>query len=103
LALQRGEISTLRAIGRPKKVFTEMLKMTKTDNKKFWPVPSIIGEVGIPFDMNGCRAYETGNFSSQNEAYDANFAALESNVLSYALWTYVSDNTNLHGDGWNGE
>jgi hypothetical protein len=34
---------------------------------------------------------------------DRTLRALESNLLSYALWNYTPDNDNAHGDQWNGE
>lgn len=66
-------------------------------------VPTVIGEVGIPFDMNGGAAFRTGNWSAQEAAMDASLNALDANLLSYTLWCYTSDNGNARGDGWNGE
>ncbi len=65
--------------------------------------PTLIGEFGIPFDMNGKRAYRSGNFGKQAQALDASFSALEANLLSGTLWNYTADNTNQHGDQWNEE
>jgi len=66
-------------------------------------IPTLIGETGIPFDMNGKRAYRAGNFSDQERAFSRTFRALEDNLLSYTLWNYTPDNTNAHGDMWNDE
>jgi Glycoside hydrolase family 5 C-terminal domain/Cellulase (glycosyl hydrolase family 5) len=65
--------------------------------------PTLIGEFGIPFDMEEKKAYQTGDFSSQEACLDRSFRAMESNLLSYTLWNYTSDNENKHGDQWNGE
>ncbi len=65
--------------------------------------PTLIGEFGIPFDLNEKKAYNTGDFSSQIAALDRSFYALEQNLLSYTLWNYTSDNSNKRGDQWNGE
>jgi hypothetical protein len=65
--------------------------------------PTLIGEVGIPFDMGNKKAYRTGDFSQQIMALDATMATLEANCASFTLWNYTSDNTNARGDGWNDE
>ncbi len=66
-------------------------------------IPTLIGEVGIPFDMHDKRAYHSGDFSLQTRAMDASLSALDANLLSYTLWNYTADNDNQHGDQWNGE
>jgi hypothetical protein len=66
-------------------------------------IPVIIGEVGIPFDLDNKKAYSTGNFSNQRNAMEDSIQALESNLLNYTLWNYTSDNTNARGDHWNDE
>jgi len=66
-------------------------------------VPTLVGELGIPFDMNEGEAYRTGDFSLQISAMDTTMQALDMALLSGVLWNYTPDNTNKHGDGWNGE
>jgi hypothetical protein len=66
-------------------------------------VPTLNGEVGIPFDMKDKRAYRTGDFSLEVRALDASMQALEANLLSFTLWNYTADNTNARGDQWNDE
>ncbi|MDO8847126.1 MAG: cellulase family glycosylhydrolase [Coriobacteriia bacterium] len=66
-------------------------------------IPAVIGECGIPFDMDGKRAYTTGDFSKQTRALDATMRALEANCASFTLWNYTADNTNERGDLWNDE
>ena len=66
-------------------------------------IPTLIGEVGIPYDMKGKKAYRTGDFSLQVKALDASFQALEANLLNLTLWNYTADNTNERGDMWNDE
>jgi hypothetical protein len=66
-------------------------------------VPTLIGEVGIPFDMKDKKSYRTGDFSLQVKALDASIQALEANLLSFTLWNYTADNTNQRGDQWNDE
>jgi hypothetical protein len=66
-------------------------------------VPFILGEFGIPFDLQEKRAYQTGNFHIQVKALQRSMKAVEDNLLDYTLWNYTSDNNNLHGDLWNDE
>ncbi|ETW00813.1 hypothetical protein, variant 1 [Aphanomyces invadans] len=63
--------------------------------------PTLIGECGIPFNLNDGAAYETGDFQPQVDAMDNTISSLETNVLNYTLWCYTSDNTNQTGDNWN--
>ncbi|HEY70659.1 MAG TPA: glycoside hydrolase family 5 protein [Anaerolineae bacterium] len=65
--------------------------------------PVIIGEIGIPFDMDEKRAYRTGDFRRQELALDRSMEALEANQLSATLWNYTPDNSNARGDQWNDE
>jgi hypothetical protein len=65
--------------------------------------PTLIGEVGIPFDMKNKKAYRTGDFSLQVKALDATMQALEANMVSFTWWNYTADNTNERGDQWNDE
>jgi hypothetical protein len=64
--------------------------------------PTLVGEVGIPFDMHQ-RAFKDGNFAPQVRAMNASLRSLERHMVSYTLWNYNPDNTNAHGDDWNGE
>jgi hypothetical protein len=66
-------------------------------------IPTLIGEFGIPFDMQNKRAYRTGDFSRQVRAMDANWRAMEANLLNCTLWNYTADNDNRWGDQWNDE
>ena len=61
-------------------------------------VPIVIGEFGIPFDMNGAEAYDTGDFTRQAQALDYNLRALDDSLLSYTLWNYTPDNSNARGE-----
>ncbi|KAI8809721.1 glycoside hydrolase superfamily [Cladochytrium replicatum] len=66
--------------------------------------PCLIGEIGIPMDLDGKGAYKTGDYSKQIVALDAHISGLEANPgLHYTLWNYCPDNSNTWGDGWNGE
>jgi hypothetical protein len=54
-------------------------------------IPCLISEIGIPFDMGDKVAFETGDYSDQYFAMDANHFALEGAGLNYTLWNYCPD------------
>jgi len=66
-------------------------------------VPTVLGEFGIPFDLNRKEAYRTRNFTNQVRAMDRSFKAIEDNLVHCTLWNYTADNTNERGDQWNDE
>lgn len=83
-----------------KKMFTRQLSRIKEASDKM-KIPTLIGEFGIPFDMNNKKAYRTGDFSNQIDALTMNYNALDSLLLHSTLWNYTADNTNKWGDQWN--
>jgi hypothetical protein len=90
--------------GRVRRSFVEQIAHLKEEAAELMGgVPTLVGEFGIPFDMQGGRAYRTGDFFRQVQALDDTFQALEANLLSGTLWNYTADNDNLRGDQWNGE
>jgi hypothetical protein len=72
-------------------------------HQKMRGAPILIGEFGIPFDMQRKKSFRTGNFSPQTKALDRSYTAMDDNLLSCTLWNYTADNTNAHGDQWNDE
>lgn len=89
---------------RIKKSYKTQLGMYKDQaSQKLGNVPVLIGEIGIPFDMENKNAYRTGDFTQQARSMDRSMHALEANLLNYTIWNYTSDNTNERGDRWNDE
>ena len=84
-----------------RKMFKRQLGQIKKASHRMQRVPTLIGEFGIPFDMNCKKAYTTGDFSCQIEALTMNYDALDFHLLHGTLWNYTADNTNLWGDQWN--
>ncbi|MHA2502236.1 MAG: cellulase family glycosylhydrolase [Candidatus Kariarchaeaceae archaeon] len=64
-------------------------------------IPTLVGEFGIPFDMHGKKAYQSGNFKKQIQALDTYYNLMDELQLNSTLWNYTEDNTNKWGDGWN--
>jgi hypothetical protein len=81
----------------------QVAELVRTSMSEMGGAPTFVGEFGLPFDLNGGRAFRTGNFSAHLRALDAYYAALDDNLLGGAVWHYAPDNTNRHGDLWNGE
>lgn len=70
--------------------------------------PTLIGEVGIPFDLSDSLFYQNGSldgsdFTLQTLALNRSLVAMENTQVNYALWNYTPDNNNELGDIWNGE
>lgn len=66
-------------------------------------IPTLIGEFGIPFDLDEKAGYRTGDYRTHVEALDAYVDAMDANLLSFTIWNYTADNTNERGDMWNDE
>lgn len=79
------------------------MTIQREGEKQMGNFPCIIGEIGIPYDMDSKSSYTSGNYSQQVKAMDANFHALETNMLNFTIWNYCPDNCHQHGDQWNGE
>lgn len=65
--------------------------------------PTMIGEFGLMYKLDDRRAYRTGNYKKHIQALDAYYNALDANLVGGTIWNYTADNSNLHGDNWNGE
>jgi hypothetical protein len=65
--------------------------------------PTLIGEFGIPFDLQGKQAYRTGDFSQQEGALERSLRAMDQALVGWTIWNYTADNTNQRGDLWNDE
>ncbi|KAG6864213.1 hypothetical protein C0991_011523 [Blastosporella zonata] len=116
LGLLRGHYATpLQAVkigeGAIRRSFQEQLAMLKKDTTIIGPYPTLIGEIGTPFDMDGKRSYGwtdkgkyRGDYNRQEKALDASLNGADgSNGLNWTVWTYCTDNTHDWGDGWNME
>ena len=66
-------------------------------------VPTVIGEFGVPYDLNNKKSFNSGDYSRQQMALDTYYQSIESLFLNTTIWNYTSDNNNLHGDQWNDE
>lgn len=70
-------------------------------------IPTLIGEFGLPYDLNNKEAYQ--NFQNEGNAVwekhvkllSMYYNALDANLLHSTQWNYTADNTNKWGDQWN--
>ncbi len=80
-----------------------LLRIVQHSREHMGGCPTLLGEFGLPYDINGGFAYQTGNFSAHERALSTYYDALDANLLSATIWNYTADNDHAHGDGWNGE
>jgi hypothetical protein len=66
-------------------------------------IPALLGEFGVPFDLEGGMSYRTGNYAAQESALGAYYDAIDAALLSSTIWNYSATNTHETGDGWNTE
>lgn len=71
--------------------------------KKVGQKPCIIGECGIPMDINQKRAFASGDYKHHTNFLDAILSSLDANLVGYTLWNYNPINNWESGDMWNGE
>ncbi|KAF3927451.1 hypothetical protein ABW21_db0208132 [Orbilia brochopaga] len=102
------------AIFRPPHPETQTLD-TAIAKIKNTPTPLLIGETGVPFDMNNQSAYEDGNVHNQFVMMNAICGAMERLMMNWTLWTLSLETDCLRnpdgslsspfacGDGWNSE
>ncbi|BEJ13360.1 hypothetical protein CspHIS471_0305340 [Cutaneotrichosporon sp. HIS471] len=93
-------------------VIQEQLGVLKEDTKKsIGRYPTMMGEIGCPYDQDGCAAYGyvdggkgKGDYTAQTKSWDASMNGHDGpNSLNYTLWNYTPTNSHQWGDGWNGE
>ncbi|KAF9255450.1 glycoside hydrolase family 5 protein [Marasmius fiardii PR-910] len=72
-------------------------------HKNLADIPVVIGECGVPMDMNNREAFETDDFTWQARMMDAMMTGLEKALVPFTLWNYNPYNTDTDGDFWNGE
>ncbi|KAJ7593463.1 glycoside hydrolase family 5 protein [Mycena floridula] len=116
LGLLRGKYSNvLQAVkvgeNAIRKSLQEQLAIFKDDAKIIGLFPTIIGEIGTPFDMDDKRSYgwtdggkHAGDYSRQEKALDASLNGCDGgNAHNWTVWTYCPDSSHAWGDGWNME
>ncbi|KAL4208440.1 glycoside hydrolase [Rhizopus microsporus] len=87
-----------------KKNYRGQIRNIKEDGiKNMGEKPCILGEVGIPMDLNNRVAFTDDDYSSHIDFMDSVLYALETNLMNFILWNYDVCNDHEYGDHWNGE
>ncbi|RIB29178.1 Glycoside Hydrolase Family 5 protein [Gigaspora rosea] len=89
--------------GAKKNYFGQVRNIIKDGLKNVGNKPCVIGECGIPMDINDKKAFETGDYTHHSNFLDAVLGAMEKNLVNFTLWNYNPLNDNIHGDHWYGE
>ena len=92
------------------KQFSNVVEQSRKINQG---CPTLIGEFGIPYDLNNGKAYKSFAQGDHSEkpwkahinALDLMYNALDALLLSSTHWNYTASNSNdlKKGDGWNQE
>ncbi|MFX0019073.1 MAG: cellulase family glycosylhydrolase [Promethearchaeota archaeon] len=70
-------------------------------------IPTLIGEFGLPFDINNKEAYQKFKtdpdiaWKKHIKLLTMYYNALDASLLHSTQWNYTADNTNDWGDQWN--
>lgn len=95
--------------------FTRLVQRVRNFRPSKRPTPILIGETGVPFNINNCDAYKTGDVHWQMVMLDSVVGAMErvgKGNLNWTLWNFASENYATvdsqsgaleTGDGWNSE
>lgn len=87
-----------------RKAFAKQIHYLKMFAKeRMGNIPFVITEFGIPLDLGGKKAYQTGDFTMQEKALHRSFLAIDDNLISSFIWNYTCNNSNVFGDNWNEE
>lgn len=85
-----------------KKVFLRQLGQRLQDSMTVHDgVPTLVGEFGVPFNLDNGKSFRTGNFSKQERALTFYYDLMDELMLHTTLWNYTPDNSNQWGDQWN--
>ncbi|KAI0222687.1 hypothetical protein L0F63_006576, partial [Massospora cicadina] len=105
LALTRGSRNlfahTYFGAGGTRRCYSKQIRTVRGWGQRLGTAPTWVGEVGIPFDINGRQAYATQDYALHERFMDAVLNAVEENFASFALWNYNPLNSHVAGDGWN--
>jgi len=112
LSLMSGELAT-EAAQLQERYVRQLGKIASMSQGINGGVPTLIGECGIPFDLNGAAAYRAFEGGDRGDvpwtphiiALDLMYNALDALLLSSTQWNYTASNRNnlAIGDGWNQE
>uniref|UniRef100_A0A7S2WQ34 Uncharacterized protein n=1 Tax=Mucochytrium quahogii TaxID=96639 RepID=A0A7S2WQ34_9STRA len=80
---------------------SEIISLPAAIDGKPVEMPTLIGEFGIPYNMNNKAAYKNGDFKMQEKALSMYYDVFDALQLHSTQWNYCADNSNKWGDNWN--
>ncbi|MEM7181725.1 MAG: cellulase family glycosylhydrolase [Spirochaetota bacterium] len=80
-----------------------ILEISKVSRERMQNAPTVIGETGIPMDLNAKQGYVQQDYRKHEKVLDRIYRVMEKYLLYVAIWNYTADNTHATGDNWNGE
>ncbi|KAJ7291517.1 glycoside hydrolase superfamily [Mycena rebaudengoi] len=83
--------------------FLQIRNIVEAAYRSLGEKPVLIGECGVPMDMNKREAFQTDDFTWQSRMMDAMMTGLERSLIGFTLWNYNPYNDDERGDFWNGE
>jgi hypothetical protein len=90
--------------GSVRRYFLEALKELKEwSARNMAGAPTFLGEFGLPFDLNGRRAYGSGDYRVHERALSAYYDAVDASLVDSTIWNYAAGNRHAGGDLWNTE
>lgn len=113
-AINPFTMKTLNGAGEIEASYSSALGKLKEASKTIpGGAPTLIGEFGIPYDLDGCAAYaawakgdrSSGPWEKHVIALDLMYNAMDRHLLNSTQWNYTASNLNdaSCGDGWNQE
>ncbi|KAJ7700479.1 glycoside hydrolase [Mycena rosella] len=81
----------------------QLRNVVEAGYKVLGETPVLVGECGVPMDMNKGEAFATDDFTWQARMMDAMITGLERSLVGFTLWNYNPFNEDKLGDSWNGE
>ncbi len=81
----------------------QLAALQQQARERLGDIPVLLGETGIPFDLEEGKAYRTGNYRAQVAAANRIMTGVEDMLMHCTWWNYTADNDHQHGDQWNGE
>ncbi|KAJ3021061.1 hypothetical protein HKX48_009306 [Thoreauomyces humboldtii] len=106
--LSRGTKNVLNATyfgaaGAKKNYRGQIRNIVRTGRERLPGKVILVGECGLPMDINEKQAFETGDYTQHTIFLDAMISAMEESLVNFTLWNYNPHNDNMWGDHWNGE
>ncbi|MGQ9888286.1 MAG: cellulase family glycosylhydrolase [Aggregatilineales bacterium] len=82
---------------------TDIARLRAVSENQLGGLPTLVGEFGLAYDINGASAYRDGDYSLHELALSLYYDAIDASLCHSTQWNYTPDNTNRWGDNWNEE